>query len=435
MVHYFHSVRLQSDLCKGCTNCIKKCPTEAIRVQKSKAKIMGERCIDCGECIRVCPSKAKKAVTDSLDSINEFKYTIAIPAPALYTQFKESVSREKILSALKMIGFDDVFEVSRAAEYVTLATQEFLRKPGILKPVISSACPAVVRLIQVRYPSLIPHLLRIKSPMEVAAKTARKHFSKINNVSPEDIGIFFISPCAAKVTSVRNPYEDEDSNVDCVISIKSIYIKILNNLLKTSAEEESFSVLSSYIGIRWANSGGESLALGTEKFLAVDGIHNVSKIFDEIERGKLEDLDFIEALACTGGCIGGPLVIENPYVAKTRMKKLVENDFIREIVKPPEDHMTNIEWSKDLHHIDILTLDKDISKAMEKLEKMNQIIEELPGLDCGACGSPSCKSLAEDIVRGYANITDCIFILRKRVRELANEMMELEAKMPPVMDK
>jgi Na+-translocating ferredoxin:NAD+ oxidoreductase RNF subunit RnfB len=97
--------------------------------------------------------------------------------------------------------------------------------------------------------------------------------------------------------------------------------------------------------------------------------------------------------------------------------------------------MTNIEWSKDLHHIDILTLDKDISKAMEKLEKMNQIIEELPGLDCGACGSPSCKSLAEDIVRGYANITDCIFILRKRVRELANEMMELEAKMPPVMDK
>jgi len=402
-------------------------------VQKSKAKIIGERCIDCGECIRVCPSKAKKAVTDSLDSIRNFKYSIAIPAPTLYSQFKESVSRVKILTALKMIGFDDVFEVSRAAEYVTLATREYLKRPDITKPVISSACPAVVRLIQVRFPSLIPNLLKIKSPMEVAARTARMHFSRTRQVAPEDISIFFISPCAAKVTSVRNPYDGEISNVDGVLSIKSIYIKILNNL--PAAREEKFDDLSSFIGVRWANAGGESLALGTDNFLAVDGIHNVSKIFEEIERGKLEDLDFVEALACTGGCIGGPLTIENPYVAKTRMKKLLEKDEIRELREPSQELISGLEWGKELHHIDIMTLDRDINKAMEKLTRMNQLIEELPGLDCGACGSPSCKSLAEDIVRGFANITDCIFILRKRVRELAREMMELEAKMPPVMDK
>ena len=73
MGKYFHSVRLEKDKCKGCTNCIKRCPTEAIRVQKEKAKIIDERCIDCGECIRVCPYHAKYALTDNLSSINQYQ--------------------------------------------------------------------------------------------------------------------------------------------------------------------------------------------------------------------------------------------------------------------------------------------------------------------------------------------------------------------------
>ena len=79
---YFHSVRLDMDKCKGCTNCIKKCPTEAIRVQHGKANITNTLCIDCGECIRVCPYHAKIAFTDGLSSIQAFKYKIALPAPA-----------------------------------------------------------------------------------------------------------------------------------------------------------------------------------------------------------------------------------------------------------------------------------------------------------------------------------------------------------------
>ena len=87
MPEYFHSVVLEEDKCCGCTNCIKRCPTEAIRVRDGKAHIITERCIDCGECIRVCPHHAKKARSDSIEEIEKFKYKIAIPAPALFGQF------------------------------------------------------------------------------------------------------------------------------------------------------------------------------------------------------------------------------------------------------------------------------------------------------------------------------------------------------------
>ena len=189
-------------------------------------------------------------------------------------------------------------------------------------------------------------------------------------------------------------------------------------------------------GIRWANSGGEGLATGTEKFLAVDGIHNVITILEAIENDKLEDVEFIEALACTGGCIGGPLTVENLYVAKSRLKKHI--DEARESgARTAETNRLegDIVWTCNIQHRPVLKLDDDFIKAMKKLEELEAINKALPGLDCGACGAPSCRALAEDIVRGIANETDCIFKLRDRVRQLATQMMELEEKMPPVLDK
>lgn len=431
---YFHSVTLDEDKCMGCTNCIKRCPTEAIRVRKSKARIIKERCIDCGECIRICPHHAKKAITDPLDMIKSFKYAVAIPAPTLYGQFKAGYSRNRILNALKYIGFSEVYEVARAAEFVTAATRELLAKNDIKKPLISSACPAVVRLIQVRFPNLIDNLVKLESPMEVAAKIVKGRIAKENKYAPEDIGVFFITPCAAKVTSVKAPYENEKSAVDGVISIKDIYLKLLTSIDKIKKEEQLSR--AGFEGIRWANSGGEGLAAGTEKFLAVDGIHNVITILEAIENDKLEDVEFIEALACTGGCIGGPLTVENLYVAKSRLKKHIDEARdsgarSAEINKLEGD----IVWTCNIQHRPVLKLDDDFIKAMKKLEELEAINKALPGLDCGACGAPSCRALAEDIVRGMANETDCIFKLRDRVRQLATQMMELEEKMPPVLDK
>ena len=170
---YFHSVRLDEEKCMGCTNCIKRCPTQAIRVRSGKAHIISERCIDCGECIRVCPHHAKYSHRDSMNRIIEFKYRVALPAPSLYGQFNNLDDIGYVITALKMLGFDEVFEVARGAELVSDATRKYIAEHDIPKPVISSACPAVCRLIRVCFPHLVPHVLPLNSPMETAALIAR----------------------------------------------------------------------------------------------------------------------------------------------------------------------------------------------------------------------------------------------------------------------
>ena len=433
MGEYFHSVTLDEEKCKGCTNCIKRCPTEAIRVRHGKARIINERCIDCGECIRICPYHAKKAITDDLSIISNYKYKIAIPAPSIYGQFKPVYSRNRILNAFYRIGFDDVYEVAMAAEYVSDATRKLLSEEGTRKPLISSACPAVVRLIQVRFPNLIDNLIKLESPMEVAAKMVKKKTAEKKGIDPSDIGVFFITPCAAKATSVKAPYENKKSSVDGAISIKSIYLKLLANLEK--ADDTVQLAKAGFEGIRWANSGGEGLAVDTDNFLAVDGIHNVISILEAVENDKIEGIDFIEALACTGGCLGGPLTVENVYVAKTRLKKHIEDarEAQKGIRQPLEPYDESIVWTGEIAYKPVLKLDTDIDKAIKKLEALEKIYDGLPGLDCGACGAPSCRALAEDIVRGIAYETDCIFKLREKVRDLAAQMKELEEKAPPTM--
>lgn len=416
---YFHSVTLDRDKCRGCTNCIKHCPTEAIRVRNGKAVIIKERCIDCGECIRICPYHAKKAVTDPFDSIWAYEYKIALPAPSLYGQFGPSYTRERILKGLLGLGFDHIFEVARAAEIVTMATQKYLSNPDLIKPLISSACPAVVRLIQVRFPSLIDRLIKIKSPMEVAAVLAKNEAMK-KGIPAEKIGAFFISPCAAKVTSVKAPYENSRSDVDGVLAIKDIYVPLLEQMKKQKNNRDIGLDLSGSVGVSWAGSGGESSALIEGRYIAVHGIGNVNAILEQTVKEGFEDIDFIEALACPEGCLGGPLVAENPFVAKANLRNEAAKAPAGIRQAPLGDDQQYI-WESTVEYRPILKLDDDMLKALEKMQKIDELSGILPGLDCGACGAPSCRALAEDIVMGNAILTDCIVKLREKVDELESE--------------
>ena len=249
------------------------------------------------------------------------------------------------------------------------------------------------------------------------------------NIPQSDIECFYY-PLCSKFTSIRHHRRRSlcgQCNIHC-----DIYLKILSVLCveRWKIQEAGF------VGVRWANSGGESTALGTDKVLAVDGIHNVISILEEIENEKLEDVDFLEALACQGGCLGGPLTVENMFVAKVVIKKYID-EAKKKGIDGTQDKNYNYDmvWTGNVEYRPIMKLDKDFEVAMKKLETLHAINKELPGLDCGACGAPSCRALAEDIVRGSANETDCIFKLREKVRSLAMQMMELEEKMPPVLDK
>ena len=282
-------------------------------------------------------------------------------------------------------------------------------------------------MVQVRFPTLIPNLVKIESPMELAARIAKNTAIRDKGIAKEDIGVFFISPCAAKVTSVKAPYEKKESSVNGVLSMKDIHIRLLEKMKNIPADIESPLVCSGYSGVGWARSGGESYALGNEQYLAVHGIHNVIKVLEEIVADRLEGVEFVEALSCTEGCLGGPLTVVNPFVArpnlKWEIKRAKETDFSRE--NSAKDYQ-DLLWTEDVEYKPILKLDNDMLKAMKKMQQLEAINEEMPGLDCGACGAPSCRALAEDIVRGLACETDCVFKLREKVSSLADQMKALE---------
>lgn len=442
-VSYFHSVRLETDRCKGCTNCIKRCPTEAIRVRDGKAKIIEERCIDCGECIRVCQNHAKVAVTDTLARLAEFAYNIALPAPSLFGQFRGDTSPARVLSALIELGFDDVFEVALAADAVTVAIREALKKDARPRPLIGSACPAVIRLLQVRFPALLDRVVDVESPMEIAARLARQRASAATGISPERIGTFFISPCPAKMTAAKQPVGQERSAVSGVIAIAAIFPDVLARLgradgVPTRQGAPGPRQRASGLGLGWGRAGGECQAIGQGSLLQVDGIHSVIDVLEEIEKGKLEEVDYLEAQACIGGCIGGPLVVENPFIARVRLRTLAagvcsEMSRDAQVVGSGGYHDGSLRINYRIEPRPVLKLDDDVARAIEKMERLEETVKTLPGLDCGSCGSPNCRALAEDIVRGTAVETDCVFRLRDRVQELAEEVLLLARKVPPAM--
>lgn len=417
---FYTSVHLNESLCKGCINCIKRCPTEAIRVRNGKAVITKEFCIDCGECIRHCKNHAKVVSHDSLESMKDFKYTVALPAPSLYAQVNNIEDVDIVLTALKRMGFSDVFEVSAAAEIVSSLSREYVRTHKDQWPLISTACPVVSRLIRVRFPNLLEHLLPILPPMEIAARMARNRAIEKTGLPSEDIGIFFISPCPAKVTAVKFPLGYEKSEVDRVLAMKDIYPGLIS-AMKDVVEEEAVEELSSTgnIGISWGASGGEAGGLLTDSYLAADGIENVIKVLEDLEDNKFANtLSFIELNACSGGCVGGVLAVENPFLAKVKLKSLRKYLPIARTHDTPED--IELTFSRDVDYEPVFNLGGNMAERLSKMSQLEELMEKFPGLDCGSCGAPTCKALAEDIVRGEARETDCIHVLRSYIRKISD---------------
>ncbi len=409
MQNYEHSVLLDIDKCTGCTTCLRHCPTEAIRIKSGHAVIDSNRCIDCGECIRVCPQKAKKAVCGTLDSMNRFKFKIALPAPTLYGQFDNLDDTDYVLNGLLSIGFDDVYEVSKAAELVSAYTRLYLKTQGVKKPAISSACPVVMRLIGLRYPSLNDNIIHMLPPMEIAARLARERALKNHpELEASDIGVCFISPCPAKASYVKNGFAGYKSEVDEVVSISDIYF-LLINAMKKDDNIESLSE-SGMIGIGWARSGGEATAIFNENYLAADGIENVNRVLDQIDNGNIPQLEFIELNACTGGCVGGVLTMQNPFIAKARIQSLrrympVSQNFLSSDTEYIPDYYIFNDFPE---YQPISRLSSSIAESMRMMADIQSLRETLPGIDCGSCGAPNCRAFAEDVVKGTANLNDCL---------------------------
>ena len=426
---YNHSVSLDVDKCKVCTNCLKRCPTEAIRVRNGRAVIDSERCIDCGECIRICPYKAKRAAYDKLETVRaDYKWLIALPAPSFYGQFDNLDDIDYIIQGLIDSGFDDVYEVSAAAEMVSAYTRRFLKRDDIKKPVISSACPAVVRLITKRYPYLCDNIMPILPPVEIAAQNAKERARRRHpELSPADIGVCFISPCPAKVSYVKNRDASDKSNVDAVVSMGDMYFKLLEVMDKKKMPPPVSS--SGIIGIGWASTGGEATALFNDKYLAADGIENVIKVLEEIDNDNFAGLEFIELNACSGGCVGGVMTVENPYIAQARLQMLkrylpVSQNWLRDTGNDDGYIPERYFMKSTIEYDPVSYLDPDRNEAMRKMRMIEQLNEELPALDCGFCGAPTCRAFAEDVVKGCIHADECVVRVREKLKSIQHSERE-----------
>ena len=424
MIVYKHSVSLDATKCKGCTTCLRRCPTQAIRIRDGKACINPNLCIDCGECIRHCPYKAKRANFDEWDSIDRSKYLIALPAPSLFGQFANLDDTDYLLQGLINLGFNDVFEVAKAAELVTDYTRTYMKRMGMSHaPFISTACPVVVRLISLRFPSLRNKMVPISPPIEVAGKLAKERALKQHpELKPEDVKTVFISPCPAKVSWVKNTPSDKECYVDYIVSMSDIYFRVLSKMDRAKIPDVTSE--SGMIGLSWSSSGGEASALMNDHYLAADGIENIIRVLDDIEMGHFPDLKFVEMNACPGGCVGGVMAVENPYIARVRIRTLqrympvAQNHVILAEDEPiPNDVMT-VEPG-EYSSAEILGVDRLHSFRM--MAEIERIYKLLPGMDCGSCGAPTCRAHAEDVVRGESKLDDCVIRMRELLRELERD--------------
>ncbi len=426
MDQFYHSVRLDQDLCKGCMTCMQRCPTQAIRIRSGKAHINKEFCISCGECIRVCPHHAKIAEYDSLDSIREFEYKVALPAPSLYVQFNKLRDTNIVLHALKDMGFDDVFEVSAAAELVSEGSRKFIEenREKMEAPFISTACPSVVRIIRIQYPNLPPLLMPFNPPIEVAAILAAKKAVRETGLPREKIGIIFISPCPSKTAYVRAPLGIEKSEVDRVLAIKDVYPLLLGHMKAVSGRDYEEINASGKIGISWSARSGEATGLLMDNYMAADGMENIIRVLEELEDQKYHGLDFVELNACNGGCVGGVLTVENPYVAEARLKKV--RKYMPVSVSSVDGEAESIlRYGEPIEYQPVFSLGSSIIESFARLNQAERIEKQLPGLDCGTCGAPNCKALSQDIVKGEASENDCIYFLRDKLHKMSDEIERL----------
>ena len=418
VVEKYHAITVDKDKCTGCTHCMKSCPTEAIRIRGGVAKINSDRCVDCGNCLRACPVDAFYVEHDSLEQLNKYKYRVVLFPSVMIGQFPETYTEGKIYEALLKLGFTHIFEVEQPIGLlIDEIKNEVEESPR--KPMISSFCPAIVRLIQSRYPSLVDNIVPVKAPHDLAACHAIELLAK-EGVKREEIGTFYVSPCSAKMAAVKRPLGEEVSAVDGLIKMSDLY----NHIMRVIEKEEKTDTAPlrknlTLDGILWSLPRGEARHFKRNS-MAVDGIHNVVKILERMENDEVPVLDFLELKSCHQGCAGGILLTGNRFLTVERLQKRSKRYPHASSIDISAVSCLGIKDKMKAESIEpryVFALDSDRLRALEKMQKVDRILCQLPGIDCGSCGAPNCHALAEDMVQGEAKMTDCIFLQNRYLNE------------------
>ena len=438
--NFYHTLEFRSDLCMGCSHCMMECPTEAIRVINGKAVLSSERCIDCGECYRICPYSAICVGQDDFEKIYNFKYRVALMPAVFSAQFPDKITYQQIYKALISIGFTHVYETENSVDFLVKPYNDYIASQTD-RPMISSFCPAIVRLIQVRFPTLVHNLMLIKPPLEVTAMCIKKKFEE-QGIPFSEVGTFYVTPCAAKVAGIKSSVVADNMLISGgVINMNYLYNKVYREIKQKGisavqdVEIANFRAMSKN-SLHWSLTTGEIRIVDTEKKLAIDEIKNVIEFLEKLENEETEDIDFLELRACYQSCAGGVLCAGNKFLVTERARKRVEKA-ANEIANGAEfaDCQSYVHDNYQLYGKiqprSIVKLDDDMTAAMKKMKRINEIKEILPHVDCGICGAPSCQAFAEDIVQKGSDIKSCVFvqkILQQNDKLNLHEAVELMKK-------
>ena len=421
---FYHALEIDEGNCIGCSRCMKICPTEAVRITNGKAFIMEDRCIDCGKCQAACPVDAIYIKQDDFKMVHEFPHSVALLPAVFLGQFPDDIRVSRIYAALKDLGFKHVFEVESAANVYVDVKHKYAREHEDDEPLISSFCPAIVRLIQIKYPSLVGNIIPVKAPLDISAMYVLKVLTEERGVPREEVGLFYVTPCAAKIAAVKAPVGEKRSLIDGVINMDALFNKVYRKI-KEQGKGYAYKALQtpqlSADAILSTLTNGERRLCRAKRSYAIDGIENVMDFLDKLENDEVEGVEFLELRACDQSCAGALLSCENRFLCGERMyaraRKAAERERNGEMARAREmaaykDYLIENSSVEPVQARSMLTLDKDLTKAYQKLERINKLKMYLPQVDCGMCGAPTCEAFASDVVCRQVGLTKCVFYQR-----------------------
>jgi len=417
------------DRCKRCYSCIRECPAKAIRVVNGQALIIQDRCISCGNCVIVCSQHAKSIISN----IDQTRYDvlpdiecerIAMVAPSFAAAFPDNY--EKIPAALKRLGFDTVVEVAFGADLVGSDYIEAVMNAEV-RPVISTACPAVFNYIQKYHHELVPNLARIVSPMVALGRYFKKE-------KGEKTKIVFVGPCVAK----KDEFTDSpvEGVIDSVLTFAELKEMLLEeNIALHDLESVPFDPPRAAMGKAFPLAGGllKSTDLPgdvlDDEIIVVEGRKKVLEIIDEIADHNI-NARFVDILFCEG-CISGPAV-DSDLNYYSKREKVIE--FIKKDLKQVDKKV----WKTNIFNSRDIDFSREFIKESQRRpvppdESISEILatigirEKKDELNCGACGYISCREFAIAIAKGLSEKEMCLPHLLDEIRAAYDNLHETEA--------
>ena len=399
---------LKKSNCKNCYKCIRHCPVKAIRFSGNQAHIIGNECILCGQCFVVCPQNAKEIVdeTEKVKVLLQGSDPVIVSLAPSFVANYEGVGIESMREALKKLGFFDVEETALGATMVKNEYERMIRE-DVRDIIISSCCHSVNLLIQKYFPTALQYLADVMSPMQAHCQDIKRRYPDAKTV--------FIGPCVAK----KDEAEYYENIVDAVLTFEELtsWLAAENivpekNLVKDPCSKARF----------FPTTGGVLKTMEKNdtdfSYIALDGVENCIAALKDIENGKIHKC-FIEMSACSGSCIGGPVMEKNnraPVMDYLAVSAFAGNkDF--DVLQP-----TALELKKNFAFIEHklqTPSDIEISAVLRQMGKFKPSQE----LNCGSCGYNTCREKAIAICQGKAEISMCLPYLKDKAESFSDTIV------------